>query len=48
MNFDIEKFIKEYERKEKEMLKVQAEQEKRNPMCLKCSQYFAGCDACNH
>lgn len=46
MNIDIEKFIKEYEQKEKEILKSQSERERKNPMCLNCSRYFPGCCAC--
>lgn len=48
MEFDFEKFIKEYEQREKEMLEAQAQREKENPMCLNCSQYFPGCCACEH
>lgn len=48
MKFDVEKFIKKYEQKEKETLKTRVEREKRNPMCLNCSQYFPGCGACEH
>ena len=48
MKFDVEKFIKEYEQKENEMLETRAEKEKRNPMCLNCSKYFPDCDACGY
>ena len=47
-NFDYEKFIEQYEQKEKETIDNINDMLQKNPMCLSCSQYFPGCIACKH
>lgn len=46
--FDINNFIEEYEKEEKERFKIMSENLKKNPMCENCSQAFLGCCACEN
>lgn len=47
-NFDLNMFIEDFCREEKERLESQAERLRKNPMCEHCSRYFLGCCACEN